>query len=278
MLRQSAGKKLRYESSRMKSMSIQERLKPAFRAAFKHLLGCVLIAGLTAWIVFGVWYPAPYGELAGGFTLFGIVVSVDVICGPLLTLVVFDRLKPKSELVRDISIIIVLQLSALVYGIYSVAQARPVFLAYEGNRFRVVSSADVNPADLSKAPLEFRSFSYTGPRLVGVQLSRPTDPDFKASVMLSMEGLHPSFRPERWVPYDTLLSNLQEAMQPLEKLASRYPEINEKIQKIMRSSGLGMDELGYLPLEAAKASSADWVIILDRKTGKPHGFFAVDGW
>ena len=199
-------------------MSIRERLQPALRAALLHLCASALVAALAAALVFGLWYPAPYGALAGGFALFTLVVAVDVVCGPLLTLVVFDRRKPRAELARDIGMIAVLQLAALAYGLYSVAQARPIYLAYEGNRFRVVSLADVDPHKLSGAPPEFRSPGYGGPRLVGARLTEATDPNFQQSIVESLQGLHPSFRPERWVPYESQRASLQAELKPLAAL------------------------------------------------------------
>ncbi|TFV04453.1 fimb protein, partial [Bacillus stratosphericus] len=51
-----------------------------------HFVLSLLIAAVTAWLVFGVWYPAPFDALVGGLNLYGLVVAVDVVCGPLLTL------------------------------------------------------------------------------------------------------------------------------------------------------------------------------------------------
>ena len=254
------------------------RLQPALGAALKHLGLSVLVAALAAALVFGLWYPSPYGTLAGGFALFGLIVAVDVVCGPLLTLVVFDRRKPRRELVRDIGIIVALQLAALLYGLYSVIQARPIYLAYEGNRFRVVSVADVDASKLSEALPEFRSFSYSGPRLIGAKLTEATDPNFKDSVLLSMAGLHPSFRPERWVPYESLRTQLLEALAPIATLKSKHPQALASIDEALTKQGLAEADAGYLPVDAFKADPPNWVAIVDRSSGMPKAFLPLDGW
>lgn len=259
-------------------MSIRERLQPALRAALLHLCASALVAALAAALVFGLWYPAPYGALAGGFALFTLVVAVDVVCGPLLTLVVFDRRKPRAELARDIGMIAVLQLAALAYGLYSVAQARPIFLAYEGNRFRVVSLADVDPHKLSGAPPEFRSPGYGGPRLVGARLTEATDPNFQQSIVESLQGLHPSFRPERWVPYESQRASLQAELKPLAALKSKHPQALATIDGALAEHGLNDDSAGYLPLDADKADPPDWVVIVERATGLSRAFLPLDGW
>jgi len=57
-----------------------------------------------------------------------LVLIVDVCLGPLLTLAVFDP--KKKELKRDLSIILLIQLSALFYGIYTVSVARPAYIVF----------------------------------------------------------------------------------------------------------------------------------------------------
>jgi len=259
-------------------MPIGERIRAALRAALLHLVFSALVAALSAALVFGLWYPSPYGALAGGFALFGLMVSVDVVCGPLLTLVVYDRRKPRGELVRDIGVIALLQLAALAYGLYSVAQARPIYLAYEGNRFRVVSMADIDPAKLPDAPPQFRAPGYGGPRLVGARLADESDPDYKESVMLSLSGLPPSFRPERWVPYESQRAALQAELKPMAALKAKHPQAGASIEQALQKHGLTDDSAGYLPLDAQKADPADWVVIVERASAQPRAFLPLDGW
>lgn len=247
-------------------------------AALKHFGLSVLVAALVAALVFGVWYPAPYGALAGGFALFMLVVSVDVVTGPLLTFVAFNEKKPRRELRRDIGIIVLLQVAALVYGMHSVIQARPIYLSYEGNRFRVVSMADVDAEQLPSALPEFRSPGYLGPRLVGARLADGSDPDFQTSILASMEGAHPSFRPERWVPYESQRETLLKEVQPVSRLIAHYPDSEALIRKTLEKHQLTVDGAAYLPLDAEKADPVNWTVIVDRNSGLPKAFLPLDGW
>src|SRR5262245_7828415 len=110
-----------------------ERINVATIAALKHLAASVLVAALCGWLVFLVWYPFPFSEFTVGRELFFILISVDVVCGPILTFLVFDKRKPRSQLWRDIGIVIILQITALCYGLYITILARPVYLAFEGD-------------------------------------------------------------------------------------------------------------------------------------------------
>lgn len=257
-------------------MSFSHRLLAASRAALKHLLICLLVAAAVAALVFGLWYPSPYGELAGGQGLFWLIVIVDVVCGPLLTLVIYDLKKPRAELVRDIGLVVLIQLAALAYGLNSLAQARPVWLAFEKDSFRVVSVPDITPGTLEDAPEPLRSLSLTGPKPLGVRLAQSSDPDFLQNVQQSMAGNHAAFRPDRWVPYAQQAAQAGKAARPLTALQARYPEHAALIDAAVRRSGREAATLGYLPL--ATEQPTDWVVLLDRSSGEPMGYLPLSGW
>ena len=77
----------------------------AARYASRHLLISLLIALASAAVVFGLWYPAPYRAMLGVGAIFGLVLVVDVVCGPLLTGVVASPRKSRRERWLDFSLI-----------------------------------------------------------------------------------------------------------------------------------------------------------------------------
>lgn len=109
--------------------------KDKFRAAGIHLSVSLAVAALAAWLVFGLWYPYPYREISGGRELFMLVTAVDVVLGPLMTLVVYNRTKSRREKLLDFSVIGALQIAALCYGLWTVAQSRPVHMVFGYDRF-----------------------------------------------------------------------------------------------------------------------------------------------
>ena len=100
--------------------------KNRLRASVIHLAISLAIASLAALLVFGWWYPHPYRDLSGGRELFTLVVAVDVVLGPLITLVIFNPAKTRRHLVMDFTVIGLLQVAALAYGLWTVFVARPV--------------------------------------------------------------------------------------------------------------------------------------------------------
>lgn len=251
-------------------------MKTRVRAALMHLSASVLIAFAAAGLVFGLWYPQPFSELLGGRQLFLWLIFVDVVIGPLLTLVIFNVTKPRQELIRDVGIIVFLQLSALFYGLYVAMQARPVWVACEGDRFRLVRMVDVNIEDIDDAPESLRSLSWTGPKLVAVRLAQSTDSDYLQSVQASIQGDHPAFRPKRWLPYSENTSRILDAALLVNQLKSAKPDQAIRLEEFLTEVKRKADGVVYLPMVAGDHN--DWIVVLDRTSAELIGYAHVDGW
>lgn len=254
------------------NFEFQARLK----AAALHLLICAAVAAATALLVFGIWFPYPYREVAGGRELFLLILGVDVVCGPILTLVLFNPRKPRRELVRDLTLVALIQLAALSYGIFAVMQARPVLLVFEADRFRSVSQVEIDPDKLAQAPAELRSLSLTGPRTIGVRIPKPSDPDFMSALDTSMAGLEVTFRPAFWRPYDEQRATVLQKAKPLAELRRKHPDQAAAITRAVAEAGLAEDKLGYLPLQSRR--NGDWVALVNRVNADVVGFAPVDGF
>ncbi|PUA28974.1 MAG: hypothetical protein B0W54_11290 [Cellvibrio sp. 79] len=124
-----------------------------------HLLISFVIALVSLYAVFELWYPSPLDEALGVTDIFLLLLCIDVILGPLLTLLVAKQ--GKKTLKMDLSVIGVLQVAALSYGLHIVAQGRPVWLVYNMNRFDVVQAYEAVASKDSSNNI-FR-LSFTGP-------------------------------------------------------------------------------------------------------------------
>lgn len=81
------------------------------------------------------WYPFPYFHSDGGWQGVRIMLFVDVVLGPLLTFIVFNYKKPRNKIIFDLSVIAVIQLSALIWGVNAVYNGRPVVIVYYEGSF-----------------------------------------------------------------------------------------------------------------------------------------------
>ena len=246
------------------------------RASGIHAAISLVLAAAVGALVFGVWFAYPYRDLAGGQHLFWIIVGVDVVCGPLLTLVLFNPRKSRRELTLDLSLVALIQLGALVYGLYSLSLARPVVLAFEVDRFVAVAPADIDRNDLPHALPAYQRLSWTGPVLVGTRL--PKDgPEMLASVELSLRGIEPSARPSWWQPYDQSVPDIRQRMKAVTSLRGKLsPSALQALDASVKKSGIALERLHYLPMTSAKKLD-DWVVLLD-DNAQIVGYAPVDGF
>ncbi len=247
---------------------------PAFwrdrlQASAIHLNLSAAIAALAALLVFFIWYPYLYRELSGGRELFFLVVTVDVIMGPLITLAVFDRRKPWVELRRDMAIVGVLQLAALAYGLWTVSVARPVHMVFEIDRFRVVHAVDVPPDMLDKTPAGIVALPWTGPTLLGVRAFKNAAEDGEAT-LAALQGVQLGFRPDLWQPYAASVPDVLKAAKPVRQLMARFPTQIPAIEALLIRVGRTPDNTAFLPLAGRKdfwtafvdTANADMVAVL----------------
>ena len=251
------------------------RIKHALKAAAWHLLLSLVVALLAGVVVFGLWYPYPYRELSGGRELFLLIMAVDVVCGPLLTFVLFNPAKPRAELFRDLGVVAIIQIAALIYGLYTVSMARPVYLVHEVDRLRVVSRADV-PDDQLKPELGgFHKLPLFGPVLVGVRDAK--DPVERAkSLDLAFQGQDIAVRPDWWQNYELSRNQVLSRAKPIANLRTKVPSATQLIDKAVSDSGIAESSLLYIPVTSFK--SADWVAFIDSKTAIPLAYAPIDGF
>lgn len=257
-------------------MSLNKRVRSAALVASLHFFASFLVAACVGGVVLGVWFPGSLREITSGVELFLIVIAVDVVCGPVLTFVLYNPSKSRKKWLLDLGLILLIQLSALAYGMSQLASARPVFVAFEGDRFRVVQALDVNANRLSEAPAELQRLSYSGPKVIGVRVAKSGEADHLASLQMSIQGLHPAFRPSRWRSYESQVPAVLVQLKPLSALRAKNHDKTELLDAALKRMDLNEDQLGYLPL--VRDAVTDWVVLIDRSSGVPRTYLHLDGW
>lgn len=234
-----------------------------FKAFGIHFSISLLIAALAALLVFYVWYPFPYREISGGRELFFILISVDIIVGPFLTFSIFNHNKSRRELTFDISMISLVQLLALGYGLYTVFVARPVHLVFEYDRFRVVHAMEVPPELLPKTPEGIDALPVTGPTPLSV---RPiTNEENYDVTMAELSGLPVSARPDFWQSYEKARSGILQRAKPVSDLKTRFADKARLIDQGIKASGIPAEKLLYLPMVARNQF---WTAFVDPDNGQ----------
>ena len=251
------------------------RIQAALKAMGWHFGVSVLVALFVAAFVFILWFPYPYRELAGGRELFFLVMAVDLVCGPLLTLVLFNPAKPRRELAIDLGLVVLLQLAALAYGVWTVYMVRPLYLVHEIDRFKVISRADVDARELAALRSDLQRGFFSKPLTVGL---REASKEEKQKVMLEsiQGGRDYGERPSFYAPYDAV--NAEKAYQKaslLEQFVKKYPSKQAEIEKLLLAVDVSTDikHIRYVPIPARQ----DWVALLNHK-GEIMGYVQGDGF
>jgi len=98
-----------------------------------HLLISATVLSVSLGTLYLGWYHWPGWYLTGVSGVTAVLAGVDVVLGPLLTLVIASPRKPRRELARDIAVIGAIQLAALTYGTTQLWNGRPLYYAFSDN-------------------------------------------------------------------------------------------------------------------------------------------------
>ena len=241
-------------------------------AAGVHLLISAVVAAAAALLVFGLWYPGAFRNLAGGRDLFLLVTSVDVVLGPVLTFAVFNPAKGWRHLRWDLAIIGIVQLAALAYGLHTVSVVRPVAMVFEVDRLRLVTASDVPPEDLLLARPPHDNLSWSGPSLLGTRSPEP-GPERTDALFKGLAGTDISSRPQFWQPYERSKAAALGRSRPLAVLLKHYSSRADETRRRLAEMGADEATSRFLPVMAR----GEWVAVLSAG-GDVLGYLPLDGF
>lgn len=223
-----------------------------------HLAISFFIALIVIGVVFFLWYPSPLAKAVGVTTVFLMLLCIDVIIGPLLSFFVYKE--GKKTLIMDLTVIILMQISALAYGVYSIAQGRPAWIVYYYDQFELVTNKDLAQDRIQQAQPDYQTPSWFKPKIVAVQ-QRKTDEETKRDMIeVLTTGIPVFMRPERYVPFEQESRTILKSSQKLEKLEQfNNPQ---KVQKILAKYPQAN---GWLPLNATDKSMT---VLINKEKGE----------
>jgi len=245
------------------------------KAPLIHALISLAIAGVISAIVFKFWFPGVIADVTASTSLYWLIITVDVICGPLLLLVIWNPKKPRRELLIDAAIIVTIQLAALGYGIWTIYQIRPVYIVFETDRLRMINATEVDSEDLKNGPDRWRDLPLLGPELLSTRTPRD-GAEMLRSIELSIAGKEPSVRPEMWEEYGPAKDKVRAASRTLPELLAVYPEKQAEITRLAAKFNVPYASVIWLPLTSVR--SMDWIALIDSRNMEPFTYLPGDGF
>lgn len=242
-----------------------------WKASGLHLIISAAIAAGALALMLLVWYPHPLFKAAGGDDLLLLLVGVDVVIGPLITLIIFKA--GKKGLKFDLFAIGTLQLAALLYGVSIVYLARPAYIVFVKDRFEVVTAAELQPQNVAEAKLaRFRDVPVGGPEWVYGKF--PEDPRERSElVRLTMSGYDLQHFPRYYRPYEEHAADILSRAQTVERTRATEPKAGAVVDAWLKETGTPADAVRYVDLRAPRY----WVgVLVDAKTGRPVRMLIYD--
>ena len=249
----------------MKSAVITEEVAAEQRfsrwqAARIHLGMSLTIALFVIAAMYFLWYPSPYFKAMGGGGLLMLVIGVDVVIGPLITLIIFNT--GKKSLKFDLTCIAVVQIVALAYGVSTMFQARPVYTVFNKDRFDVIIAADVNSTERAKVTdPAYKSLPFTGPQTVSMDMPS----DAKEMQRMLVSGIDVRAFSQYYATFDSKAKEAAAASKPFAEWQKAHSATAEKLKSFLTAKAIDETKVGFLPLYTR---NEDMTVVLDRDTGK----------
>lgn len=223
-----------------------------------HLAISMFIAFIVVGVVFFIWYPAPLAKAVGVTQIFLMMLAIDVIIGPLLGFLVYKE--GKKTLKMDLSFIISIQLIALSYGVYSIAQGRPAWLAYNVDRFELVRNNEILTDQIAQAQRQYQQPSWFKPQFVGVEFAK--DKNTRSDEMFAevLGGISIAQKPERYIALDKVKNQIQQRSKNLDLLN----QFNDKAL-VKNTLSKYPQATAFVPL---KANAVDMTVLINKEKGE----------
>ena len=221
-----------------------------------HLSISFLIALLVIGLVFFLWYQTPLATAVGVTQIFLMILAIDVIVGPILGWLVYKE--GKKTLKFDLSVIIIIQIAALCYGVYSIEQGRPAWLVFHADRFELVRKNDILLENIDQAQSQFQHVSWSKPQFVAVKSAVSIQQHQNDIFTEVLGGISLAQQPERYVELTKAKAQIQKRSLPLKELEQYNPkaEVKKTLAKYPKADA-------WLPL---KANAVDMVVLVNKKS------------
>jgi len=251
-------------------------MKFRFKALGLHVLGSSCLFLLALGCLYLGWYRWPGWYLAGALTIVAMMAGIDVVLGPLLTLIIANPSKSRRVLARDISVIVVVQLAAAGYGITTLWQGRPLYYTYSERFLEMVQATDLHAEQIAlgqKLNPGLAPHWYSRPRWIYVPL--PKDGKLADEIMTaSIQGGDDVIQMPRY--YRPWQDGLPEMLKNL-RVVGKMTEIGKRDKEVaaarMRDLGVAADQPIALPM---LGRGKPLVAVIDPKTGTIRDLIRVD--
>ena len=220
---------------------LKSLLPHKLRAFSVHLLISLVIFAALLYLILVEWYAPPWFAIDGGWQGVRIAIGVDLVLGPVLTFMIFNPQKSRRELTLDFSLIALIQLGALAWGVQLIHQQRPLAIVHWNGAF---NSVDGKSAGFKTfAPEKLDAFGEKRPVIVYQQ--EPESDERKIEMVMAIFGSDQGEyeHPDLWRPLAPHLDEVFAKQVDIKRLTEKHPR---EVERLLRKHGAKPEELRYV--------------------------------
>lgn len=133
-----------------------------------HVMFTMVLMAVLVTVMLSTWYVNPFGQLTNRYLVLSLV-CLSLLIFPCLTALVYQP--NKKSLVTDIMVIMLLQLSVLLSGVYILAQLRPAWLVLMRTKLHMVRPIDIRNIEGNNYHMPIGQQPWYGPRYMTLKKS-----------------------------------------------------------------------------------------------------------
>jgi hypothetical protein len=216
-----------------------------------HLISSATVLTLILGSLYFGWYRWPGWHLTDVTRVVLVMVCVDVVLGPTLTFIIANKNKPHRELVRDIGIIVAVQLCALIYGSVSLWNGRPLYYAFSESVLQLVQAYDIDSAEAEDGRRQNPKLAphwYSLPRWIWAPLPQDAEESQKIVASAVAGGDDVISMPKYFKPWEEGLPSLRGQLKKVDDVAYFAKSEKQRLKDRMKAAGLPNDQANTMPL------------------------------
>ena len=215
-----------------------------------HLLSSATVLTLILGGLYFGWYRWPGWYLTDVTRVVLVMICVDVVLGPTLTLTIASQKKSRRELARDIGIIVAVQLCALTYGSVSLWNGRPLYYAFSQNILQLVQAYDINTNEAALGRQQNPAFAphwYSLPRWIWAPL--PQDPKEQEKLVIGAisGGDDVISMPKYFKRWEDGSPSLRRELKQVDNVGYFAKSEKGNLKEKLKSAGLPDNQLDTMP-------------------------------
>ena len=243
-----------------------------FKAFAIHFSISFIIFLFLLYFILIQWYPEPLFSNDGGWRVIRIIVGVDLIIGPLLTLIVFKSGKPGLKF--DLSMIALFQIIALSWGVWNTYNERPAAIIYTLDFFTPVPAYQL--AEQGFTTKELEKYGDSWPVIIYSDIPKEKESEALAKALRAGKPLY------LLTEYYSKFSKKQAPILKENSMnLAKYVENKPKLKKIYQHAlltGTAKTNISYLALHSREkwvtvVFDLDEMKIIDTMDIEPSAYF-----